>query len=43
MLCTANPYRGMRGIGTCIDNRIRGPCGALGMLFQPKEIEWMRK
>ena len=27
MLCAVNPFRGARGIGTCIDNRTRGPCG----------------
>jgi hypothetical protein len=36
MRCTVNPYKASKGIGTCIDNRTRGPCGALGKLFVPK-------
>ena len=34
MLCAANPYKGTRGIGTCIDNRTRGPCGKKASLFE---------
>ena len=34
MLCAVNPFRGRRGIGTCIDNRTRGPCGKEGALFE---------
>ena len=37
MLCTTNPYKGIRGIGTCIDNRTRGPCGRDARLFAPIE------
>ncbi len=37
MLCTKNPRRARRGIGTCIDNRTTGPCGIDGKLFQLKE------
>lgn len=36
MLCHANPHRGYRGIGTCIDNRTRGPCKKEGRLFESK-------
>lgn len=36
MLCAVNPYRARRGIGTCIDNRNRGPCGQEAALFAPK-------
>ena len=36
MLCHANPHRGYRGIGTCIDNRTRGPCKKEGRLFEAK-------
>ena len=36
MLCAINPYKGARGIGTCIDNRTRGPCGKEGRLFEAK-------
>lgn len=35
MLCTSNPQKGVRGIGTCIDNRTRGPCGKDGKQFAP--------
>ena len=38
MLCHANPSKGARGIGTCIDNRTRGPCGKTGKLFEPVAI-----
>lgn len=34
MLCVVNPYKGCKGIGTCIDNRTRGPCGKEGKLFE---------
>lgn len=34
MLCRINPYKGRRGIGTCSDNRNRGPCGKEGKLFE---------
>lgn len=37
MLCTANPFKGFRGVGTCIDNRTRGPCKQEGRLFQPAQ------
>lgn len=36
MLCKSNPFKGFRGIGSCIDNRTRGPCGTSGHLFAPK-------
>ena len=36
MLCTANPHKGSRGIGTCSHNRSSGPCGPLGSLFKAK-------
>ena len=36
MLCAVNPCKGRRGIGSCIDNRHRGPCGPAGLLFEPK-------
>lgn len=36
MLCAINPYKGVRGIGTCIDNRTRGPCKSEGYLFEAK-------
>lgn len=36
MLCVKNPYKGRRGIGTCIDNRTRGPCKD-GKLFESAE------
>ena len=38
MLCHANPQKNSRGIGTCIDNRTRGPCGKEGRMFSPVEI-----
>ena len=38
MLCAVNPYKARRGIGTCIDNRYRGPCGKEGRQFSPVEI-----
>lgn len=34
MLCAVNPYTGTKGIGTCIDNRTRGPCKKEGHLFE---------
>jgi hypothetical protein len=34
MRCAANPFKGIIGIGTCIDNRTRGPCGKEGRLFE---------
>lgn len=34
MRCAANPQKGSKGIGTCIDNRTRGPCGKEGRLFE---------
>lgn len=34
MRCTANPQKGSKGIGTCIDNRTRGPCGKEARLFE---------
>jgi hypothetical protein len=37
MLCHVSPHRNSRGIGTCIDNRTRGPCGPLGSMFHPTE------
>ena len=37
MLCAANPYKGRNKIGTCGDNRNRGPCGKDGRLFTPQE------
>ena len=43
MRCAVNPYTASKGIGTCIDNRTRGPCGAEGRLFQPKELEWKKE
>jgi hypothetical protein len=33
MRCAANPFKASKGIGTCIDNRTRGPCGKEGRLF----------
>ena len=36
MLCHANPQKNSRGIGTCIDNRTRGPCKKEGRLFEAK-------
>ena len=33
MRCAANPFTASKGIGTCIDNRTRGPCGKDGRLF----------
>ena len=36
MLCHVNPHRGRRGIGSCIDNRHRGPCGPNGFMFEAK-------
>ena len=36
MLCTRNPRKGRRGIGSCSDNRSRGPCGPTGALFEAK-------
>ena len=38
MCCDANPARGRRGIGSCIDNRTRGPCGPLGSMFKPSSF-----
>ena len=38
MRCAVNPQRGRKGIGTCIDNRTRGPCGKEGRLFSPRVI-----
>ena len=35
MRCEANPFTASKGIGTCIDNRTRGPCGKEGRLFVP--------
>jgi hypothetical protein len=35
MLCAVNPQKSKRKIGTCIDNRTRGPCGKEGKLFEP--------
>lgn len=37
MRCAVNPFTASKGIGTCIDNRTRGPCGKDGKLFSPKE------
>ena len=34
MRCAANPFTASKGIGTCIDNRTRGPCGKEGRLFE---------
>lgn len=34
MLCTVNPQKSKRKIGTCIDNRTRGPCGKEARLFE---------
>lgn len=34
MRCAANPQKGSKGIGTCIDNRTRGPCGKEARLFE---------
>jgi hypothetical protein len=34
MLCAVNPYKGRGKIGTCGDNRNRGPCGKEGRLFE---------
>ena len=34
MRCAVNPFKGIIGIGTCIDNRTRGPCGKEGRLFE---------
>jgi len=33
MRCAVNPFTASKGIGTCIDNRTRGPCGKDGRLF----------
>lgn len=38
MRCAVNPFTASKGIGTCIDNRTRGPCGKEGLLFSPAEI-----
>lgn len=35
MLCTLNPQKSKRKIGTCIDNRTRGPCGKEALQFEP--------
>ncbi len=37
MLCVLTPAKGRKGIGTCIDNRTRGPCGKEGRQFAPAE------
>jgi hypothetical protein len=37
MRCAVNPFTASKGIGTCIDNRTRGPCGKDGKLFEPKQ------
>lgn len=34
MRCAVNPFTASKGIGTCIDNRTRGPCGKEGRLFE---------
>jgi hypothetical protein len=36
MRCAVNPFTASKGIGTCIDNRTRGPCGKEGKLFEPE-------
>ena len=36
MLCEVNPYKGRRGVGTCIDNRYRGPCGLDAKQFEER-------
>jgi hypothetical protein len=35
MLCAVNPQKSKRKIGTCIDNRTRGPCGKEALQFEP--------
>ena len=35
MHCAVNPFTASKGIGTCIDNRTRGPCGPEARLFEP--------
>ena len=37
MACVKNPYKASKGIGSCIDNRTRGPCGKEGKLFEAGE------
>lgn len=37
LLCAVNPQKSKRKVGTCIDNRTRGPCGKEGKLFEPME------
>ncbi len=34
MRCAVNPFTASKGIGTCIDNRTRGPCGKEARLFE---------
>lgn len=36
MRCAVSPFKGRTGIGTCIDNRSRGPCGREGRSFEAK-------
>jgi len=36
MLCAVNPLKGCRGIGTCSHNRLNGPCGKDGSLFEAR-------
>jgi len=40
MSCVKNPYKASKGIGSCIDNRTRGPCGKDGRLFEAREEEF---
>ena len=37
LCCQVSPFRARRGIGTCIDNRERGPCGPSATQFVPKK------
>lgn len=37
MSCVKNPFVASKGIGSCIDNRTRGPCGKEGKLFEAGE------
>ncbi len=37
MLCRVSTYKGRRGIGTCIDSRTRGKCGANATLWEDKD------
>ena len=40
MRCAANPFKASKGIGSCIDNRTRGPCGKEGKLFEAGEEQF---